>query len=833
LEGEGDCDSDSDCAGSLVCGTNNCDSVFAATHDCCTASRCDKDSFLADCSIGSSSCLLSNGRYTGSCCTSTNQCLEGEGDCDSDSDCAGSLVCGTNNCDSVFAATHDCCEHESYYIAAGDYLNAQGSRWTGFDYSYCTLRDETQSAGSAPTDTWNIGYNIATSCCEQDGSGGVRPDCNAYAVTYDEAKAVCEDNGYRLCSLQELLWDRITDEGGCGFDDAYNWVSDPCNTASPTPGPTNDPTVDPTIKPTSDPSVAPTTASPSVIPTMDPTNDPTNDPSTNPTLSPSVDPTRNPTSDPTVQPTNVPSAAPTSDPTKAPTSAPTTNPSADPTTDPTATPTADPSNDPTNDPTPSPTVNPTSDPTTSPSVDPTVDPTIDPTSNPTSDPTVAPTTAAPSVIPTMDPTADPTNDPSRNPTGSPSVDPTRNPTDVPSAAPTSDSVCVDELFRADGPIVATSNNAIGAVDIRDSMHFEMDFEIHSLPTDNGWKCPFNIPSGAGSGIPRFFIDGPEEMMVLIVHDLNLVGTRLVYKKVTDVEAGGFYHVELDWYQDYFVATVNGVVTIEETIGGHNLAEDQTIWVGSGNPGNVTVSNILICELADPTPSTPNPSVDPTVQPTNVPSAAPTSDPTSTPTSVPTTDPSTDPTADPTPIPTADPSNDPTSDPTAVPTTGCDLPSVTGATFESLFCAMGPINPSENAKLTSIGTTDTVDSMHYEFDMLIHSWPTTTRWFTIWSINTKKPCMWLDDQQVLFNGQGRYQQDLELNKEYHFVIEWDQDWFYWTIDEVVVKDEADDGHETFEDGVINFNGGTTGLANVTITNFFIYSSDISFKTLRGM
>lgn len=275
-------------------------------------------------------------------------------------------------------------------------------------------------------------------------------------------------------------------------------------------------------------------------------------------------------------------------------------------------------------------------------------------------------------------------------------------------------------------------------------------------------------------------------MVLIVHDLNLVGTRLVYKKVTDVEAGGFYHVELDWYQDYFVATVNGVVTIEETIGGHNLAEDQTIWVGSGNPGNVTVSNILICELADPTP-----------------------------------------------IPTADPSNDPTSDPTAVPTTGCDLPSVTGATFESLFCAMGPINPSENAKLTSIGTTDTVDSMHYEFDMLIHSWPTTTRWFTIWSINTKKPCMWLDDQQVLFNGQGRYQQDLELNKEYHFVIEWDQDWFYWTIDEVVVKDEADDGHETFEDGVINFNGGTTGLANVTITNFFIYSSDISFKTLRGM
>ena len=38
--GEGDCDSDSDCAGDLVCGTDNCqdfDSAFSSTHDCCTS----------------------------------------------------------------------------------------------------------------------------------------------------------------------------------------------------------------------------------------------------------------------------------------------------------------------------------------------------------------------------------------------------------------------------------------------------------------------------------------------------------------------------------------------------------------------------------------------------------------------------------------------------------------------------------------------------------------------------------------------------------------------------------------------------------------------------
>ena len=32
------------------------------------------------------------------CCTPTNPCDLGGGDCDADADCVGSLVCGTNNC---------------------------------------------------------------------------------------------------------------------------------------------------------------------------------------------------------------------------------------------------------------------------------------------------------------------------------------------------------------------------------------------------------------------------------------------------------------------------------------------------------------------------------------------------------------------------------------------------------------------------------------------------------------------------------------------------------------------------------------------------------------
>ena len=57
-----------------------------------------------------------NGNGGASCCKSSNQCGEGEGDCDSDNDCLGSLKCGQgsgfdDNCDTSlgFPTTHDCC----------------------------------------------------------------------------------------------------------------------------------------------------------------------------------------------------------------------------------------------------------------------------------------------------------------------------------------------------------------------------------------------------------------------------------------------------------------------------------------------------------------------------------------------------------------------------------------------------------------------------------------------------------------------------------------------------------------------------------------------------
>ena len=51
-----------------------------------------------------------------SCCTASRPCNVGGGDCDQDSDCAGNLKCGSDNCQTDFplqgsnwATTADCC----------------------------------------------------------------------------------------------------------------------------------------------------------------------------------------------------------------------------------------------------------------------------------------------------------------------------------------------------------------------------------------------------------------------------------------------------------------------------------------------------------------------------------------------------------------------------------------------------------------------------------------------------------------------------------------------------------------------------------------------------
>ena len=61
------------------------------------------DSIAMDCTANHPDLIAGND----ACCTPDNQCISEEGDCDSDTDCLGSLQCGNDNC--VWGDGDDCC----------------------------------------------------------------------------------------------------------------------------------------------------------------------------------------------------------------------------------------------------------------------------------------------------------------------------------------------------------------------------------------------------------------------------------------------------------------------------------------------------------------------------------------------------------------------------------------------------------------------------------------------------------------------------------------------------------------------------------------------------
>jgi hypothetical protein len=95
LEGQGDCDSDSECEAGLVCGM-----------DLGVAYGCDLDEGFSDICVPPE---ISGGGCMGDVLCGDNfchidcRCLNGQGDCDSDAECAPGLVCGTDN-----GASYDC-----------------------------------------------------------------------------------------------------------------------------------------------------------------------------------------------------------------------------------------------------------------------------------------------------------------------------------------------------------------------------------------------------------------------------------------------------------------------------------------------------------------------------------------------------------------------------------------------------------------------------------------------------------------------------------------------------------------------------------------------------
>lgn len=138
---QGDCNSDDECAGDLICGSNanssnNCADDLgwranvmevgtptptqnpitnSPNLDCCIAEReCSSINFNAAVvqKPKDSSALIAYLSEFRNCCTVNKPCKLGEGDCDNDEQCEGNLVCGladdnSNNCVDDFSFSAD------------------------------------------------------------------------------------------------------------------------------------------------------------------------------------------------------------------------------------------------------------------------------------------------------------------------------------------------------------------------------------------------------------------------------------------------------------------------------------------------------------------------------------------------------------------------------------------------------------------------------------------------------------------------------------------------------------------------------------------------------
>merc|ERR1719376_1177632 len=132
-EGQGDCDTNNDCLGELVCVNDGCDRTtfpsFDSTDDCCLMLSTTPDpstvtgtnpttiypetdsttiSPTSTTTVVPLPCLGGD-----SCCSPSSPCGEGQGDCDRDADCLGGLICVEDGCDRTtfpsFDPTDDCC----------------------------------------------------------------------------------------------------------------------------------------------------------------------------------------------------------------------------------------------------------------------------------------------------------------------------------------------------------------------------------------------------------------------------------------------------------------------------------------------------------------------------------------------------------------------------------------------------------------------------------------------------------------------------------------------------------------------------------------------------
>ena len=145
----------------------------------------------------------------------------------------------------------------------------------------------------------------------------------------------------------------------------------------------------------------------------------------------------------------------------------------------------------------------------------------------------------------------------------------------------------------------SSSNFVGIIEVYDNMHIEMDIELHSFMANHTWNGVLECISGLNGDqrYPGIWIDTRnEEFFVFTEGNSQWVGEPLV--------AGESIHLEVDFTQDSFTITQDGVVAYKEKTA-HTAGIAARCWAWTRStvttipPADATISNLLISTTGIP------------------------------------------------------------------------------------------------------------------------------------------------------------------------------------------------------------------------------------------
>ena len=191
--GQGDCDKNSQCQGNLVCGSagTSCPSGAPSGFNCCVDPATTPPP-PPPCDV------LNNW----SCCSSSKPCTIGQGDCDTDSHCQGNLVCGHNtstDCPSGAPSGFDCCKASS-----NGYDECSTSNKCSAGEGHCQSHDECQSGLVCGTQNCASNYPSDYNCCMTPSQD------------YCTASNQCIDGEGDCDSHNECQGNSVCGTGNCG-----------------------------------------------------------------------------------------------------------------------------------------------------------------------------------------------------------------------------------------------------------------------------------------------------------------------------------------------------------------------------------------------------------------------------------------------------------------------------------------------------------------------------------------------------------------------------------------------------------------------------------------